>query len=241
MPYGKFWGIGVGPGDPELLTLKAKRILEEVDLLFIPRSRSEKRSLAFSIVSGVIEKDWQIIDLILPMTRDKEELRQHWQAAAAKVIEVLQKGQDAAFITLGDPTLFSTFPYLFKEVQKMAPEIEVEIIPGISSVTSISAWIKEALVEGEESLLIIPAEEKHQHLESYLEHFENIMIMKAGRYIEYIHDVLEGQPSRSKVFLASRCGFAEGYFTSDLESVQGQDIDYLSSILIKKNSRGEGQ
>lgn len=241
MPYGKFWGIGVGPGDPELLTLKAKRILEEIDLLFIPRSRSEKRSLAFSIVSGVIEKDWQIIDLILPMTRDKEELREHWQSAAAKVIEVLQKGQDAAFITLGDPTLFSTFTYLFKELQTLVPEIEVEIIPGISSVTSISAWIQEALVEGEESLLIIPAEEKHQYLESYLDNFENIMIMKAGRYIEHIHNVLEAQPSRRKVFLASRCGFADGYFTSDLESVRGQDIDYLSSVLIKKTSRGEGQ
>jgi len=241
MQYGKFWGIGVGPGDPELLTLKAKRILEEIDLLFIPRSRSEKRSLAFSIVSGLIDKDWQIIDLILPMTRDKEELRKHWQEAAAKVIGALQSGQDAAFITLGDPTLFSTFTYLLNEVQNLVPEIEVEIIPGISSVTSISAWIKEALVEGEESLLIIPAEEKHQHLESYLEHFENIMIMKAGRYIERIYNVLEDQPSRSKVFLASRCGFADGYFTSDLKSLQGQDIDYLSSVLIKKNSRGEGK
>ena len=241
MPYGKFWGIGVGPGDPELLTLKAKRILEEIDFLFIPRSHSEKRSLAFSIISELIDKDWQTIDLILPMTRDKEELRKHWQAAAAKVIETLQNGQDAAFITLGDPTLFSTFTYLLNEVQKLVPDLEVEIIPGISSVTSISAWIKEPLVEGEESLLIIPAEEKFANLASYLPHFDNIMIMKAGRYIERIHNLLEAQPNRSQVFLASRCGFADGYFTSDLKSVQGQEIDYLSSVLIKKNSRGDKQ
>ena len=241
MPYGKFWGIGVGPGDPELLTLKAKRILEEIDFLFIPRSHSEKRSLAFSIISELIDKDWQTIDLILPMTRDKEELRKHWQAAAAKVIETLQNGQDAAFITLGDPTLFSTFTYLLNEVQKLVPDLEVEIIPGISSVTSISAWIKEPLVEGEESLLIIPAEEKFANLASYLPHFDNIMIMKAGRYIERIHNLLEAQPNRSQVFLASRCGFADGYFTSDLKSVQGQEFDYLSSVLIKKNSRGDKQ
>jgi precorrin-2/cobalt-factor-2 C20-methyltransferase len=235
MPYGKFYGIGVGPGDPELLTLKAKRVLEEIDVLFIPRSRSEKRSLALSIVSGAISKEWQFIDLILPMTRDKEELHQHWQEAAEQVIATLQNGKDGGFITLGDPTLYSTFTYLLKYVKKIAPEIEVEIIPGISAVTSISAWLQEALVEGEESLLIIPAEEKQEYLESYLEQFDNIMVMKAGRFVERINNVIEVRQGREKAFLASRCGFADGFYTRDLKSLQGQELDYLSSVLIKKN------
>lgn len=239
MPYGKFWGIGVGPGDPELLTIKAKRVLEEIDILFIPRSRSEKRSLAFSIVGQLLDKDWRTVDLLLPMTRDREELARHWQNAAALVLDTLAEGQDAAFITLGDPTLYSTFTYLLQEVKKLAPDLEVEIIPGVSSVTAISAWIKQALVENQESLLIMPAEEKFDRMGDYLKICENIMVMKAGRHIERIHTLLQAQAIPYQVFLASRCGFAEGMYTQDLASLHGQDIDYLSSILIKQNPEGE--
>lgn len=239
MEYGKFFGIGIGPGDPELLTLKAKRVLEEIDVLFLPRSRSDKRSLAFSIVRGLMDKDWQTVDLILPMTRDQEELNRHWHQAALTVVETLAQGRDAGFITLGDPTLYSTFTYLLKEVRSQAPDLEVEIIPGVSSVTAISAGLQQPLVENQESLLIIPAEEKYQYLEDHFQDFDNIMVMKAGRYVQPIRELLDRQPGSYRAFLASRCSFQDGVFTNDLKSLEGQEIDYLSSILIKKNTEGD--
>lgn len=241
MALGKLWGIGVGPGDPELLTLKAKRVLESIDILFIPRSQSEKRSLAFSIIKKAVNREWQTVDLILPMTRDQQELADHWRRAAQTVVEVLEGVRDAAFITLGDPTLYSTFTYLLKEVLKIAPQVDVDIIPGITSVTAVSAWIKEPLVENQESLLIIPAEEKFHRLEGYLQEFDNIMVMKAGRYASLINGLLETKPGGHQAFLASRCGFEDGSYTTDLSSLQGREIDYLSSILIKKKPKGEGR
>ncbi len=241
MPKGKFWGIGVGPGDPELLTIKAKRVLEEIDILFIPRSHSEKRSLAFSIVRQLIDKEWDTVDLLLPMTRDQEELTRHWREAAQQVVAKLGEGKDAAFITLGDPTLYSTFTYLLKEVRELDPDVEVEIIPGISSVNAISAWIQQPLVENQESLLILPAEEKLDQLGSHLENCENIMVMKAGRYIGQINGLLESQPAPRQAFLVSRCGFADGTYTEDLKSQEGLEADYLSSIFIKKKTKGAGR
>lgn len=239
MNYGKLWGIGVGPGDPELLTLKAKRVLEQLDILLVPHSRLETRSLALSIIRDSLDKDWQTIDLVLPMTRERTELRQHWRQAALTVKETLAGGQDAAFITLGDPTLYSTFTYLLKEVRGLVPGLETEIIPGVSSVTAITAWLQQPLVENQESLLIMPAQEKFTYLENHLQEFDNVMIMKAGRYAGRISELLDRQPARYQAFLASRCGFADELFTDDLSSLQGQDIDYLSSVLIKKISEGE--
>lgn len=239
MNYGKLWGIGVGPGDPELLTLKAKRVLEQLDILLVPHSRLETRSLALSIIRDSLDKDWQTIDLVLPMTRERTELRQHWRQAALTVKETLAGGQDAAFITLGDPTLYSTFTYLLKEVRGLVPGLETEIIPGVSSVTAITAWLQQPLAENQESLLIMPAQEKFTYLENHLQEFDNVMIMKAGRYTGRISELLDRQPARYQAFLASRCGFADELFTDDLSSLQGQDIDYLSSVLIKKISEGE--
>lgn len=239
MNYGKLWGIGVGPGDPELLTLKAKRVLEQLDILLVPHSRLETRSLALSIIRDSLDKDWQTIELVLPMTRERTELQQHWRQAALTVKETLAGGQDAAFITLGDPTLYSTFTYLLKEVRGLVPGLETEIIPGVSSVTAITAWLQQPLAENQESLLIMPAQEKFTYLENHLQEFDNVMIMKAGRYTGRISELLDRQPARYQAFLASRCGFADELFTDDLSSLQGQDIDYLSSVLIKKISEGE--
>lgn len=241
MSWGKFYGIGVGPGDPELLTLKAKRILEQVELLFVPKSRLEKRSVAYSIVSQVVDKPWQCIELLLPMTADPETLSQHWQEAAGVVIEQLSSGRDGAFITLGDPTLFSTFTYLLKYIKQAAPAVEVEIVPGISAVNSISAVLQEPLAEGEENLVIIPALQDQETLARLAGQFDNIVLMKAGRQIDKICSVLEQNGSNRQARLVSRCGFEEVFMSDDIFALKGQDLDYLSTVIIKKKTGGVGQ
>lgn len=235
MAVGKLYGIGVGPGDPELLTLKAKRILEELDVLLIPKSRQEKRSLALSIAAASIDKEWEYVELVLPMTTDRGELKKHWQAAARQVAEVLTRGQDTGFITLGDPTLFSTFTYLLKHVRELLPDVQVEIVPGISAVNSISAWIQQPLAEGEESLIIVPALGDKENLKQLINQFDNVVLLKAGNQTAKIMEVLNESNTVRRVYFASRCGFADGFYTDDVRSLKDRKYDYLSSMIIKKH------
>lgn len=240
---GKFYGIGVGPGDPELLTLKAKRVLQEVDVLLVPKSRMEKRSLALSIVAEVLEmvdKGHETIELLLPMTKDRDQLERHWRRAAGQVVEVLDQGKDAAFITLGDPTIYSTFTYLMKYVQRQKPQVQVEIIPGISSINSISAWIKQPLAEGEESLVIVPAINDQKELEKIIEEFDNIVLLKAGRQANKVLEILADKNLVDKGIYASRCGFEDGFYTCDLRMISDKKFDYLSTMIIKKGL-GDGE
>lgn len=234
MNWGKFYGIGVGPGDPELLTLKAKRILEEIDVLLVPKSKKEKRSLALSIVNSAINRQWDCVELILPMTKETDQLEKHWEQAAYQVIEVIKAGKNAAFITLGDPTLYSTFTYLLKYVKQLAPEAAVEIVPGISAVNSISAWIQQPLAEGEESLVIVPALKETATLETLIEQFDNIALLKAGNQVVKITEILSRQGHSRQAVLASRCGFEDGFYTNDLSSLSDKSLNYLSTVIIKK-------
>ncbi len=237
---GKFYGIGVGPGDPELLTLKAKRVLGEVDVLFIPKSRVGKRSLALSIVRGALDKGWELVDLLLPMTRDRDKLRKHWRQAARTVVKVLRQGNDSAFITLGDPTMYSTFTYLMKYVQEMEPETVVEIIPGVSAVNSVSAWIKEPLAEGGESLIVVPAINDREKLAKTIAQFDNIVLLKAGNQVGKVSEILAEQGVSGRVYYVSRCGFEDGFYTDNLQEITNRKLDYLSTIFIKKKPGGEG-
>jgi precorrin-2/cobalt-factor-2 C20-methyltransferase len=237
MVPGKLYGIGIGTGDPELLTLKAKRILEELDCLIIPKSKEEKRSLAYSIVSQVVNKQWEIIDLILPMTKDKDRLNSCWSQAASQIIKILEIGKDVGFITLGDPSIFSTFGYILEQVKKMNPETQVEVIPGISAINSIAARIGQPLVQGEENLVIIPAL-KDFRLEQLNGVFDNLVLMKAGGQMARIIEWVDSQPKPLNTFFVSRCGFEDEVCTDNLKSIAGRDLDYLSTVIIKSKKEG---
>lgn len=239
MAYGKLYGIGVGPGDPELLTIKARRVLEEVDCLFVPKSDPQKRSLALSIVSQQVNKEWQIIEMLLPMIKDREKLSQYWQEAAIQAVQVLAKGSSGAFITLGDPGLYSTFSYFMKHLRLIAPQIEIEIIPGVSAINLVAGRLQQALVEGEESLLIAPAFMVQESLPDYLERFQNILLLKAGRQVKSVADMLSHTPVAIDAYIASRCGFDDEFWSDDLKSGADREWDYLTSILIKRKP-GEG-
>lgn len=234
MITGKFYGIGVGPGDPELLTLKAHRVLNEVDVLCVPESSRERESLALKIASGSIKKDWEIIRLLLPMTRDRQQLEKHWADAAQTINNVLVKGRDVAFITLGDPTLYSTFTYLFEFLKKINPGVAVEIIPGVSAINAISSWMQVPLAEGDEKLAIVPALHAEEELVKVLGEFDNVMIFKAGKQLEKVINALDQTMLTGKAAFACRYGFEDGFFTTDINSLRGTKQDYLSAMLVKR-------
>ena len=178
---GKLIGIGVGPGDTELLTLKAAKVLESIPVIFSPKSAKEKESIALSIVKPLLEKrdDYKkvmIVEPIFPMIENKNELEKIWNSAADLVSQYLNTGRDVAFITLGDPSIFSTYSYLQK---RLVDDYEVETIPGITSFTACAAARNEALVEQNDILTVFPKIDKR--ISNVIEYSDSIVLMKASR------------------------------------------------------------
>lgn len=136
---GTLHGIGVGPGDPELITLKAARLLGQVDVVFAAASTRNDYSVALSIVAPHISDTARVLRLDFPMTRDQARLQAAWDDNAAQVLGALETGRDAAFITLGDPMTYSTYLYLARTLKARRADIALAVTPGISSVQAAAA------------------------------------------------------------------------------------------------------
>lgn len=231
---GKFYGIGVGPGDPGLITLKAQEILSRVDILCVPKSSMEKDSLAMSVVRAVTDREHNLLELEFPMSKDREVLEQSWQNAGKQVAEKLTAGQDVAFITIGDPSLYSTFGYLLRFLKAECPQATVEIVPGVSSITACPAALQEPLVEGDEKLAVIPAAYSLDDLKTVIDGFDTVVLMKVNRRLPELMRFLK-QYDNLQTFFVSRCGYPDQLATAEPETVLEQKLHYMSLLIVKKN------
>ncbi len=155
MSRGKLYGIGVGPGDPELMTLKAVRLIRECDTVAIPHKDRDK-CFALRIAAGAVPElaDKPVLAIDMPMTKDEEVRRHAFAAGAEKLREQLADGQNVAFLTLGDPAVYSTFSYLQELLLKQG--YETEMVSGVTSFCAAAAALNEPLCVGDEELHIIP-------------------------------------------------------------------------------------
>ncbi|MDT8901748.1 precorrin-2 C(20)-methyltransferase [Anaeroselena agilis] len=235
---GKFYGIGVGPGDPDLLTLRAAALLKTADVVCIPRSAADNESVALKVAGAHIGPAAEMIEVSTPMTRDKDQLEAEWRRGAEKIAASLAAGKNVAFITIGDAMLFSTYTYLLKHVRDLIPEVEVESVPGVTSFAAAAAHLDLPLSEGTEKLAILPAVDDPEALRPLLAAFDNAVLMKvAGKY-EQIVAVLGDLGLKDKAVFVSRLGYPDQFVTRDLDSLVGKKRDYLSLILIKKGGLG---
>ncbi|MBI4743783.1 MAG: precorrin-2 C(20)-methyltransferase [Actinobacteria bacterium] len=234
---GKLFGVGIGPGDSDLLTLKAIKILSNADVVFLPYAESQEKSLAFSIVKPFLKKA-RIEFLSFPMTRNQSTLKTHWSEAAEKVAKELSDGLSVAFTTLGDPSLYSTFGYLLRELTIRMPELSVEMIPGISSPSACAAAACTSLVLGKEKLAIMPGEKADKDtLSSTLEEFDTVMIMKIGKQLKTILSLIDELGLKDKATLVTHASRdKQEKIIRNLSNFKKleENLGYLSSIIIKK-------
>jgi precorrin-2/cobalt-factor-2 C20-methyltransferase len=231
---GKFYGVGVGPGAPDLLTLRAANILKTVDVVCIPRSSADKDSVALKVAGPHIPAGATIIEVSTPMTREREVLEAEWRRGAEKIAGYLRQGKNVAFITIGDAMLFSTYTYLMKQVRSILPEAEVESVPGVTSFAAAAAHLNIPLAEGGEKLAIIPAVEEPEDVRPVLEQFPNAVLMKAAGKYEELVDILDELGLKDKAVFVSKLGYPDQYVTYDLDSLRNTKRDYLSLILVKR-------
>jgi precorrin-2/cobalt-factor-2 C20-methyltransferase len=239
---GTFIGIGVGPGDPELITIKAVKALKAADFICVPKSHAHKKSMALSMVKQILaerEKPAEILELVFPMTKNELNNRKLWVENAAIVATKAKKG-NVVFITLGDPMLYSTFLYLYECVKETYPEIELEIIPGVTSVTAAAASSKLPLAEKEEVVSIIPSDLDPARIEETAKHADNLVFMKCAHHIKEFVPILlrSGFTENSTVALIKRCTLPEEkVLVGKLGEVNQWDIteDYFSVAIVKKS------
>lgn len=234
---GKLYGIGVGPGDPELLTLKAIRVLREADAIAIPKSKEESDSVALSIMKGAVDlSKKETLELMFPMTKDKEVLRKAREEAASVLCERLKAGKDVACITIGDPMFYSTFSYLIPLVRERLSKVKIEIIPGISSVMASAAVTITPLTEADERLAVIPATYESEKLKDILRDFDTVVLMKVNRVFDKVLGLLEELGLKEKAVFIERCGGENQRVVRDLDSLKGEKLDYLSMVIVKRGS-----
>jgi precorrin-2/cobalt-factor-2 C20-methyltransferase len=229
----KFYGIGVGPGDPKLLTMKAKEILEDVSIIFVPKAKSDGGSRAQRIVKKAISKKAKFVELHFPMTKDNKILRDAWHKATRKIVEELEKGKDAAFVSIGDPFIYSTYIYLLNALRRDFPQLKVETIPGISSFNSAASSIQIPLVIGNERLAILPAIKSLKGFKRVFKEFDTVVLMKVNSKLDEIVHLLEELGLIKNAVFASNVGHNNEKVVYDLTSLIGKKVGYHSLIIVR--------
>jgi precorrin-2/cobalt-factor-2 C20-methyltransferase len=228
--------VGVGPGDPELITLKGLRAIQSADVIFTPLSREGDASIALQIATPWIDQERQrLVSLPLPMTRDAGQLRPAWQAAAATIQQELTGRQRGVYLLLGDPLLYGTFSYLWRELHTAA-NITVKIIPGITSFAAAAAAGGLPLTMADERLIVLPAsyETDMLTLQRLLNDFNTVVLMKAGTALPTIVTALQQLNLLDQALYAERVGLEGEFITRDLRTLDLQHRPYLSLVIVRR-------
>lgn len=239
---GRFIGIGVGPGDPELITIKAVKTLKSADIICIPKSHVHKPSLAFRMVKSILDernKAPEVLELIFPMTKDEVSNKALWDQNADVIAQKMTNGKIVAFITLGDPMFYSTFIYLYQSLKEDYPKLHLEIIPGVTSMAACSASAKIAVAEKEEVVSVIPSDLNPELVTETAKHADNLVFIKCAHRLKEIIPLIErsGFNGDSTIALVRRCTMPEEeVFVGKLRDVCNWTIceDYFSVAIIKK-------
>lgn len=229
------FAVGVGPGDPELVTRKAERVLRNADVILTPVSNPGDASVALEIVKEFLDESHQeIIVHQFPMTSDKSRLIPAWQEAARLIAEKALDGKNVAFITIGDPLIYSTFIYLLKIFREEYPQLPVEIIPGISSINTSAAVAGIPLVESEEKLVVIPATAGIDAISDALAAFDTVVLLKVKPLYREIIALLRQAGRESSSAFIERVGSERQKIITDLDQMEAHSPDYLSLMIIRK-------
>src|SRR5690348_10815045 len=150
----KLYCVGCGPGDPELLTVRAVNLIRAAEVIFAPTAREGKPSIALSVVEQYVDKAAKAVSLVFPMVKDKESLKDYWKRNADEIASAVRSEKKVIYLTVGDPALYSTWIYIHRELKRNHPDVEVEIVPGVASMFAIANKAKISLAEGDETVAI---------------------------------------------------------------------------------------
>lgn len=228
----KFYGIGVGPGDEKLLTIKAVETIEMLDVLLVPETQKNKPGVANKIANKYFKESLEIEYIDFPMVVDEEVFNNAGRVAADIIVKKINEGKNVGFITLGDPGVYSTYGYIVKALK--GTDVEIETIPGITSFCAAAALANRPLIEKDEVLAIIPMNATDKQVSKVLDACDTFGFMKVYKREERVVSLLEEKNLTEKGVLALRCGFEEAEVKEDVVKGLKENKDYLSVVLTRK-------
>lgn len=226
---GKLYAIGLGPGDPELLTVKGQRLLSEVAVIFLP-VRDNHDSLARKIVERWIDPG-RLRDLSFRMSRDPRENRDRWREHAATIAAAIESEQDAAFVTEGDPLLYSTFVHVYSELLCEHPDIPIEVVPGVSSITAGAAALRLPLADERERVAVVPATGEVMHAVAT---FDTVVILKVNMAVDAVLKALEVTGRTHDAIYVERVGWPEQRVIEEVQSLRKGKLDYFGQVIVTR-------
>ncbi len=232
--YGRLYGVGVGPGDPELLTLKALRVIQKVPVLCVPQSETRQESYALGIVREFLDPAKQEVLRVPFPTDDAAGAAAAWLGCASTIADRLLKGQDVAFLTEGDPMLYSTFAYVLAGIREQHPDLQAEIVPGVSSVMAAAAAAGVPLGSNGQRLAILPAVYGIDDLSEAIANYGTIVLMKVSRTLIKAVANLENLGLAGRGVFVRRATTPGEKVIRDLHELSEEDLDYFSLLIITR-------
>jgi precorrin-2/cobalt-factor-2 C20-methyltransferase len=238
---GHLYLVGVGPGDPELMTYKAVRILSEAKIWAVPTAREKGLSSAQQIADQMVPDTGRtILSLCFPMKKvflgqeTDAQLLTAWRQSADEVIRHLDRGSDVAFPTLGDATLYSTAFYLLAMIQEQRPQTPVTVVPGITAMAACAASQASPLALGDDVLAVVPAAFEDDRLRTILTTLDAVVLMKVHKRIDILIDLVEELGLVDCAVLIERSGMPEERVYTDIRQARGRKLHYFSTMVIRK-------
>lgn len=229
---GIFYGIGVGPGDPELLTVKAINAIKNSDIVIAPKTEKKEGSVALSIAQPYLRDDVEIVYQTFPMITNFEEFHEIFDGNKQEIFNFLNAGKNVAFLTLGDPMFYSTYIYIFRLLKDS--DVKIETIPGIPAFLAISSHINKPLAYGDDILTVIPATAEREKIINALKTSDVTVLMKVYKNFDEIVDMLKIENMTDEAVLVSRCGLDDEKIITNLDEYKSEKINYLSTILTRR-------
>ncbi len=234
-------GVGVGPGDPELVTVKGVRVLGEADLVVVPVMDPLEQGRAEATVRAHVTHDRlrRLVFALDDRGGPTAERLSAWEAAADAVAEqLLERGGTVAFATIGDPNVYSTFTYLADAVRERVADVEVETVPGITAMQDLAARSATVLCEGTESLALLPLTAGVEAFEQALTHFDSVVAYKGGRHMPAVLDVLRRHDRLDGAVYGAALGLPDQQVGAAADAPAS--APYLSTVIVpaRRTTRG---
>jgi len=237
----KLYALGVGPGAPDLLTLRAAEILKRVPVIFSPLSAMGTTSRALDVVRPLLDPSrQQVVELEFPMQKEQDELEGEWEEVAAQIVEQLRRHGEGAFITIGDVSLYSTFGYVQRILALQHPDLVIELVPGIPSFSAVSALLGIPYGRGDDRIAILPATFGPERIAAVLRDFETVILMKVDRVLDQVLDTLERLGLTDHATFVTKCGMPDQAVVYDVRTLRGQRPSYFSLLLVTKTAGPSG-
>jgi len=234
MTIGTFYGIGVGPGDPDLLTVKAIRALKTIDVLIAPKTEKKSDSVALSIAEPHLKAGVEIIYRTFPMVKDFAAETEVFESHRDEIVRLVRGGLNVGFATLGDPMFYSTYIYIFRLLKNSG--VPVVTIPGVPAFLAIAAQIGRPVAFGNDILAIIPATAELDAVKNFLAHADAAVLMKVYKNFPEIADALQSTALIDDAVLVSRAGLDDEKIIADIAAHRDEHLNYLSTILTRRSS-----